>query len=86
MSTLTASDILHGKVLIVDDRHVSVLLLEQVRRGAGSVSLTSTPDPGEVGQLHRKNRYDLILPDLAMPGTDGFQVMQGLKAIEGPPA
>jgi PAS domain S-box-containing protein len=29
--------------------------------------------------LHRKNRYDLILLDLQMPGMDGFQVMEGLK-------
>ena len=32
--------------------------------------------------MHRKNRYDLILLDLQMPGMDGFQVMEGLKAIE----
>jgi len=32
--------------------------------------------------LHRKNRYSLIRLDLQMPGRDGFQVMEGLKAIE----
>ena len=32
--------------------------------------------------LHRKNRYDLILLDLQMPGMDGFQVMDNLKQIE----
>jgi CheY-like chemotaxis protein len=32
--------------------------------------------------LHRKNRYSLILLDLQMRGLDGFQVMEGLKAIE----
>jgi PAS domain S-box-containing protein len=32
--------------------------------------------------LHRKNRYDLILLDLQMPGMDGFQVMEGLKTNE----
>ena len=36
-------------------------------------------DPHEVCALHRKNRYDLILLDLQMPGMDGFQVMEGLK-------
>jgi signal transduction histidine kinase len=39
-------------------------------------------DPGEVCELYRKNRYDLILLDLVMPGTDGFQVMEALKEIE----
>ena len=36
-------------------------------------------NPLEVCALHRKNRCDLILLDLQMPGMDGFQVMEGLK-------
>ena len=40
-------------------------------------------DPNEVCELHRQNRYGLILLDLQMPGMDGFQVMEGLKEIEG---
>src|SRR5512132_400832 len=36
-------------------------------------------NPEEVCALHRKNRYDLILLDLQMPGMDGFQVIEGLK-------
>ena len=79
---ISSSDILHGKVLIVDDQEVNVLLLERTLRGAGYVSITSTMDPGEVCELHLKNRYDLILLDLQMPGMDGFQVMEGLKEIE----
>ena len=39
-------------------------------------------DSCEVCDLHRKNRYDLILLDLMMPGMDGFQVMEGMKEIE----
>src|SRR3990170_4294568 len=79
---ISSSDILHGKVLIVDDQKANVALLERMLRGAGYVSVTTTTDPGEVCELHRKNRYDLILLDLQMPGMDGFQVMEGLKAIE----
>jgi len=79
---VSSSDILRGKVLIVDDRKESVLLLERTLRGAGYASIASTLDPGEVCELHRKNGYDLILLDLQMPGMDGFQVMEKLKEIE----
>src|ERR1700693_1645463 len=79
---INSSDILHGKILIVDDQEANVILLDRMLRGAGYVSITSTMDPGEVCELHRKNSYDLILLDLLMPGMDGFQVMEGLKEIE----
>jgi two-component system cell cycle response regulator len=79
---INTSDILHGKVLIVDNQDASVLLLEQLLRTAGYVAVTSTMDPGEVCALHAKNGYDLILLDVEMPDIDGFQVMEGLKKIE----
>jgi putative two-component system response regulator len=79
---IDSADILRGKVLIVDDLEANVQLLEQMLRSAGYVSITSTMDPREVCDLHRKNRYDLILLDIQMPGMDGFQVMEGLKEIE----
>ena len=79
---VNVSDILNADILIVDDQEANVRLLEQMLHGAGYVSITSTMDPLEVCELHRKNGYDLILLDLQMPGMDGFQVMEGLKAIE----
>jgi PAS domain S-box-containing protein len=77
-----SSDILKAGILIVDDQEANVSLLEKMLRGAGYVSIASTRNPREVCELHRKNRYSLILLDLQMPGLDGFQVMEGLKAIE----
>ena len=76
----TATDILKARVLIVDDQPVNVMLLEQLLDEAGYTSVTSTMQPTEVCLLHETNPYDLILLDLKMPGMDGFQVMQGLKA------
>jgi CheY-like chemotaxis protein len=77
-----SSEILKAKILIVDDLPANVLLLERMLGEAGYQSITSTLDPHAVRALHEKNRYDLILLDLQMPGMDGFQVMEGLKEIE----
>ena len=77
--TLTESEILDANLLIVDDQESNVTLLEQLLREAGYARVASTMNPHEVCALHRKNRYDLILLDLQMPGMDGFQVMEGLK-------
>ncbi|HEV8382111.1 MAG TPA: adenylate/guanylate cyclase domain-containing protein, partial [Gemmatimonadales bacterium] len=79
---LEASEILKAKILIVDDLPANVLLLERMLSGAGYASVTSTLDPHAVHGLHEKNRYDLIVLDLQMPGMDGFQVMEGLKDLE----
>ena len=76
---VSASDILNAGILIVDDQEVNVTLLEQMLREAGYTGVASTMNPHEVCALHRKNRYDLILLDLQMPGMDGFQVIEALK-------
>jgi len=76
---LDPAQIFQASLLIVDDQEANVLLLEEMLREAGYAHVSSTMDPHEVCALHRKNRYDLILLDLQMPGMDGFQVMEGLK-------
>jgi diguanylate cyclase (GGDEF)-like protein len=80
---VTSADILNARILVVDDQKANVRLLEGMLRGAGYACVESTTDPSQVHELHRKNRYGLILLDLLMPGMDGFQVMEGLKEIEG---
>jgi serine phosphatase RsbU (regulator of sigma subunit) len=79
---VSPADILNARILVVDDLEANVLLLEGMLRIAGYTSVESTTDPTEVCELHRKNRYSLILLDLQMPRMDGFQVMEGLKEIE----
>ena len=76
-----AAEILNACILVVDDQAANVSLLERMLTGAGYTSVASTMDPREVCELHRVNRYSLILLDLQMPGLDGFEVMEGLKEI-----
>ena len=79
---VSPADILNARILVVDDQEANVRLLEGMLRIAGYLSIESTTDPREVCELHRKNRYSLILLDLQMPGMDGFEVMECLKEIE----
>src|SRR5512134_3362012 len=75
----SAPEILNASILIVDDQEANVSLLEQLLREAGYACVSSIMNPHEVCPLHRRNRYDLILLDLQMPGMDGFQVIEALK-------
>ncbi len=79
---VSPADILNARILIVDDQEANVRLLQGMLRIAGYAFVESTSDPYQVCELHRKNRYALILLDLQMPGMDGFQVMEDLKEIE----
>ena len=79
---ITQAEILDASILIVDDQEANVSLLRQTLGEAGYTRVSSTSDPREVCALHRRNRYDLILLDLQMPGMDGFQVMEALKTNE----
>jgi len=72
-------DTLNARILIVDDQELNVRLLERILSTAGYTAVETTMDPLEVCALQRKNRYDLILMDIQMPGMDGFQVMERLK-------
>lgn len=79
------ADILHARILIVDDQAVNIALLEQMLAEAGYDNVASTMNSQEVWALHRRNRYDLILLDLQMPGLDGFQVIEALKTNDQDP-
>ncbi len=76
------ADIHLAKILIVDDQEANVQVLTRMLQADGYVSIASTQDPHAVCELHRQQRYDLILLDLVMPGLSGFQVMEALKKVE----
>jgi adenylate cyclase len=78
---ISPADILCAPILVVDDQQANVTLLERMLASAGYTAVTSTRDPRQVCELHAQHQYSLILLDVQMPGMDGFQVIEGLKAI-----
>ena len=77
-----ASAILAARILIVDDQHANIQLLELMLQRAGYHHVSSTTDPTSVRALYLEHRHDLILLDLHMPGMNGFQVMETLMKFE----
>ena len=80
--TIQIADILAARILIVDDNASNVRLLEALLAAAGYSCVTATQDSTKVCALHQKYNYDLILLDIQMPDMNGFEVMEGLNALE----
>jgi diguanylate cyclase (GGDEF)-like protein len=79
---ITQSAIHSARILLVDDLFANVKVLEYMLSDAGYTDVSSTMDSREVLELHRTNRYDLIVLDLNMPFMNGFDVLEGLRLVE----
>ena len=70
-----------GKILVVDDVSTHLLLLQSILYDEG-YETEITDDPKTVVDLLLKNRFQVILLDIMMPGMDGFQVLEEIKSHE----
>ncbi len=72
------------QILVVEDEASIAFALEADLRAEGyGVTVTSTGD--EALRLARDESFDLILLDVMLPGTDGFEVCRSLRRGEGSP-
>jgi len=71
-------------VLAVDDEDVVLRLLRRTLDRAGLGLVVATSDPREARALFRLHSPDLVLLDFHMPGRDGLQVMEELRALARP--
>jgi CheY-like chemotaxis protein len=71
-------------ILIVDDQEANVRLLERILGYAGYTRLTSTTDSRLAAALFAEKEPDLVLLDLAMPGLDGFGVIEQSRCRPAP--
>ncbi len=77
----TLADPGEARILIVDDQLSNIHLLELTLRRAGFTGVSSTVEAAKVSAMHVQHHYDLIVLDLQMPVTDGFDVMDQLSDV-----
>ena len=76
---------LNGKVqtiAIIEDDPKARLLLRRILQTRGEYQILEASDGATGLELIRRERPDIILLDLMMPGTDGFAVLEAIKADE----
>ncbi len=69
----------YSRILVVDDDPMNVKLVEGILKKEGYQSLKAFGG-AEALEMVRHQRPDLVLLDVMMPGTDGYQVTRQLKA------
>lgn len=69
-------------IVICDDNAALAALMQHLLRKQGFSVLTAG-DGGEGLELLRATAPDLLLLDLAMPGTDGLAVLDAMRGLEG---
>jgi len=69
-------------IAILEDNPQSALLLRRILQTRGDYQILEARDGAEGLALVQRERPDLILLDLMMPGMDGFEILEALKADE----
>lgn len=70
-----------ARILVVDDSAENVRLLIRILERGGYSEVTGITDPRSVLDRMKEIAPDLIILDLQMPHTDGFAVMQEIRAL-----
>lgn len=69
------------KLLIVDDEPDMLKLLSMIIKEKTQYETVTTNNPIEALALLRQGGFDLVIADLKMPGIDGIELLNAVKAI-----
>jgi len=67
------------RILIVDDNEVTLAVVGDLLEQAGHSVVTAEDGPSALS-IVRDSRFDLILLDMRMPGMDGIEVAEAIRA------
>lgn len=71
-------------MLVIDDQPPNLWLIERILQKAGSMQVLTTTDSHIGLELQESHGPYLLLLDLMMPMTDGFQVPKDVKCRTAP--
>ena len=80
---MTGAGSLRKTVLVVDDNEPTRALIGRILSQELDVDVQLAGSGAEAERLAEQHRYDVILLDLLMPGTSGFDVLQWLRTRSG---
>ena len=72
---------MHGKILVVDDEAIQRDIVKDILEDQGYDVLTSGSGPDALECL-KTAPVDLVLTDLRMPGMDGVELLERVKALD----
>ncbi|MCP4105760.1 MAG: response regulator [Desulfobacteraceae bacterium] len=70
-----------GKILVVDDEPDILEIISSILTKKG-FSVESAPGGREAIERFKSEPFDLVLTDIRMPGTDGFEVMKQVRSMD----
>jgi DNA-binding NtrC family response regulator len=67
------------RILVIDDRENVLDLMVSILKNAYEV--TTSSDPRSAMSLVEKEKFDVVVTDVKMPGADGFEVLAAVKRV-----
>ena len=71
------------RVLYVDDDRINTLLFTEICRADGRLKVLTAANPDDALEVAQDSRPEVLVIDLHMPDTDGMQVLDALRRVEG---
>ncbi len=80
-------DVTGKRILVIDDNATNRLILREMLKGHGALVSEAVDGPGALeafrGARAKGATFELVITDCRMPGMDGFQVAEAIRAAGG---
>ena len=67
------------RILFVEDAFDQALVVKSFLQSAGGYEVVHSQDGDQALKLLEEQEWDLLITDLNLPGTDGFEVIRAAK-------